>query len=330
MSDAAMHGPGKPGLLRLRLPATSANLGPGFDALAVALDFYLEIEAEPAAEFSIVAGGRDAERCARRDDNLILEAYKTLLEASGRPIIPLDLRMNNGIPLGMGCGSSAAGRLAAIALAVRFGDLGWNSDRILEEAYALEGHPDNVAACWLGGFVAAGCEGRTVRVAQTAPPDPWRAIVVLPAEPLSTTKARAVLPASYSLADAVTNIQSASLLGMAFAQGRADLLRMAMRDRIHQPYRAAICPLLPLLLPLVGRHGILGAALSGAGPAMLVIVENEAALSRAAAAIREASAPTQQIELLACRFVASGAAAEFDRPAPTDSAAAAARNLQPR
>jgi homoserine kinase len=315
MSEPAMD---MPGLLRLRLPATSANLGPGFDAVAIALDFYLEIEAAAAAEFSIEATGRDPERCARLEDNLILEAYKALLAANGRPVIPLAIRMRNGIPLGMGCGSSAAGRLAAIALAVHFGRLGWNTDRVLEEAYALEGHPDNVAACWLGGFVAAGCEGRAVQVARVAPPRQWRAIVALPAEPLSTTKARAVLPAGYSLADAVTNIQSASLLGLAFAQGRADLLRLAMRDRIHQPYRAAICPLLPLLLPLAGRNGILGAALSGAGPAVLVIVESESALDEATAAIRHAASDGQQsVELLICRFETAGGESGLDSAAIT-------------
>lgn len=296
--------------LRLRLPATSANLGPGFDAVAVALDFHLEIEAVPAQQFSIMATGRDAERCARLEDNLILEAYKRLLSANERPVPPLSIRMKNGIPLGMGCGSSAAGRLAAIALAVHFGELDWGTDRILAEAYFLEGHPDNVAACWLGGFVAAACEGPKVHVAQTTPPQGWRAIVALPAEPLATTKARAVLPATYSLADAVSSIQSASLLGLAFAQGRGDLLHMAMRDRIHQPYRAAICPLLPILLPLVGRHGILGAALSGAGPAVLVIVESEAELTEATEAIRQA-AGAQKVELLNCSFVDAGAAREF-------------------
>lgn len=106
--------------LRLRLPATSANLGPGFDSVAVALDFFLDIEADPAAEFSIAAAGRDAERCAQLKDNLILEAYKRILIAHKQPIVPLAIRMSNGIPLGMGCGSSAAGRLAAIALAVHF------------------------------------------------------------------------------------------------------------------------------------------------------------------------------------------------------------------
>ncbi len=239
------------------MPATSANLGPGFDAAAVALDFGLEIEAELASEFFIQATGRDAERCARLDDNLILEIYKELLLSHGRPMVPLAIRMDNGIPLGMGCGSSAAGRLAAIVLAVHFGQLGWSSDRILEEACVLEGHPDNAAACWLGGFVCAANEGRTVHVARVEPPAEWRAIIATPSEPLATSKARAVLPETYSRADAVLNIQAAALLGLAFAQGRGDLLRVAMNDRIHQPYRGPICPLLPRLLPLAGKVGIL-------------------------------------------------------------------------
>ena len=302
-----------PASLRLRLPATSANLGPGFDTVAVALDFHLEIEAVPAAEFFIAATGRDADRCARLDDNLILETYKTLLHGNGRPIVPLGLRMANEIPLGMGCGSSAAARLAAIALAVHFGQLGWDSDHILEEAYALEGHPDNVAACWLGGFVAAACEGRSVYVAQVVPPIGWRAIVALPAEPLSTTKARAVLPASYGIGDVVSNLQSVAILGLAFAQGRADLLRIAMRDRIHQPYRAPICPQLQPLLPLVGEHGILGTALSGAGPAVLVIVDQESNLTAAASAIRTALGAGQEAELITCSFLPIGARQERER-----------------
>jgi homoserine kinase len=294
------------GPLRLRLPATSANLGPGFDAAAVALDFYLEIDAEVAEVFSILASGVDAERCGRLDDNLILEIYKRLLESNGRPILPLALRMENNIPLGMGCGSSAAGRLAAIALANHFGRLGWASERILEEACSLEGHPDNAAACWLGGFVAAASEGGRVHVARVLPPPAWRAIVVLPSEPLATSKARAVLPESYGSGDVVANIQAVSLLGLAFAQGRGDLLRVAMQDRIHQPYRAAICPLLPRLLPLAGMHGILGAALSGAGPAVLVILDGEESLDQAGAAILSAVADLPRPALRVCRFSPDG------------------------
>ncbi len=292
---------------RLRLPATSANLGPGFDAVAVALDFALEIEAEAAQEFAISATGRDAERCGRLHDNLILEIYKDLLEANGRPIVPLSLQVTNAIPLGMGCGSSAAARLAAIALAMHFGELDWDTDRVLEEAYALEGHPDNVAACWLGGFVSAVCEGRNVHVARVEPPAQWRAIVALPAEPLATSKARAVLPATFAMEDVVANLQSVAVLGLAFAQARGDLLRLAMKDRIHQPYRAPICPLLPLLLPLVGKDGILAVALSGAGPAVLVVVEDEARLPAAASIMEKATENRVAAGLIFCRFSRAGA-----------------------
>jgi homoserine kinase len=294
------------GGLRLRLPATSANLGPGFDAAAIALDFYLEIEAEAAAEFSIIATGLNADRCGRLHDNLVIETYKRLLNAADRPVVPLAIKMNNGIPLAMGCGSSAAGRLAAIAMAVHFGALGWDTARILYEAYLLEGHPDNVAACWLGGFVAAACRETTVHVARVTPPEEWRAIVVLPAESLPTSKARAVLPASFPLADVVANIQAVSMLGLAFAQARKDLLGAAMTDRIHQPYRAPICTLLPQVLPLVGKSGIIGAALSGAGPAVLVILESEDAVQAASDAIRNAVGSTEQVNLQVCRFVHAG------------------------
>jgi len=300
------------GALRLRLPATSANLGAGFDAVAVAFDFYLEIEAEAAAEFSIAATGRNSEYIARLENNLILEIYRDLLESNGKPVIPLAIRMNNGIPLGMGCGSSAAGRLGAIALAVHFGGLEWSSERILEEATALEGHPDNVSACWLGGFVVAACEGRRLYVAHVEPPAEWRAIVALPAEPLATSKARAMLPECYPREDVVANIQSAALLGMAFGQARADLLRIAMQDRVHQPYRAPICPMLPRLLPLAGEHGILGAALSGAGPAVLSIVESEERLPEALAAIRSALDDSIEAELKVCRFEPAGACQSFE------------------
>ena len=299
-------------VFRLRLPATSANLGPGFDAAAVALDFYLEIEAEPASEFSIAATGRNQERCSRIENNLILETYRDLLRSNERPVVPLAIRMVNNIPLAMGCGSSAAGRLAAIALAVHFGQLDWSSERIVEETSVLEGHPDNAAACWLGGFVACASEGRRVHVARVVPPAEWRAIAVLPAQPLPTSKARALLPAEYSRVDVVANIQFAALLGLAFAQARGDLLRIAMNDRIHQPFRAPICPFLPRLLPLAGDHGILGVALSGAGPAVLVVVGSVESLAPASTAIRSALEGLPEPELMVCRLLPTGASQCFE------------------
>lgn len=319
------------GMLKLRLPATSANLGPGFDTAAVALDFYLEIEAEAAGEFSIAATGRDADRCGRMDENLVLDLYRRVLAENGCEVVPIAIRMRNEIPLGMGCGSSAAGRLAALAMAVHFGRLGWDEERIIAEAAELEGHPDNVAACWLGGFVAAGeyrgqgsgVRGH-VRVARVVPPREWRALVVLPSEPLATSKARAVLPQSYSRSDVVSNLQAVALLGLAFAQGRGELLEAAMADRIHQPYRAAICPQLSHLLPLAGRDGILGVALSGAGPAVLVMVAGEESVAAACDAVRVALTSMAEPEVMVCRFEEDGAGASW-RAASRETAANSTR-----
>jgi len=299
-------------VFRLRLPATSANLGPGFDAAAVALDFYLEIEAEPASEFSIAATGRNQERCSRIENNLILETYKGLLQSHGRPVVPLAIRMANDIPLAMGCGSSAAGRLAAIALAVYLANwIGAPSASSKRPAFWKATQTIPRHAGW-AGFVACASEGRQVHVVRVIPPAAWRAIAVLPAQPLPTSKARALLPAEYSRADVVANIQSVALLGLAIAQARGDLLRIAMKDRIHQPFRAPICPFLPRLLPLAGNQGILGVALSGAGPAVLVIVGSEDSLMPASTAIRGALEGLPEPELVVCHLLSAGASQCFE------------------
>ena len=290
----------------MRLPATSANLGSGFDTAAIALDFFLEIEAESAERFSIEATGRDSEVCSRLENNLIVSTYTNVLSQHTSEVHPLAIRMKNDIPLGMGCGSSAAGILAATAMAAHFGKLNWSGGRILEEACALEGHPDNAAACWVGGFVAAAMEGRSVHTVRVEPPDEWRAIVVFPGQGLRTSAARAVLPTSYTTEQVVTNLQSVSILGLAFAQGRGDLLATAMRDRIHQPYRSGLCPLLPKLLPLAGKEGILGVALSGAGPGVLVIVRSESEAVHACEAIKSALSGDPAC-LALTRFQSSGA-----------------------
>ena len=297
---------------QMRFPATSANLGAAFDTGAVAMGFHLEVSAEVAQQFSIAATGRNADLCSKLEDNLILETYRELLIREDRAVTPLAISMHNEIPLGMGCGSSAAGRLAAIALAVHFGELGWSGEQILAEACAQEGHPDNAGACWLGGLVVAACEGKLVHAARVEPPSDWRAMVVLPSDPLATSKARALLPTEYSRADAVANIQAAALLGLAFAQRRGDLLRPAMADRMHQPYRAELCPLLPKLLPLAGRDGVLGVALSGAGPSVLLILAGDAAVPGATAAAREAlGGEGDLVEVLSVGFESRGGQDSF-------------------
>ena len=198
---------------KLALPATSANLGPAFDAAALAMDFYIKIAARTADEFSIVASGRDQEICGAVQNHLILNTYREVLCASGRTITPLSLSIANDIPIGKGCGSSAAARLAGIALAVHFGRLKWNDSQIIGEASRREHHPDNASACWMGGLTVARMSGEAqAQVAVIRPKGKWPLLLAVPDQPLSTEEARRVLPAQYSRADAVTNIQNSMLL----------------------------------------------------------------------------------------------------------------------
>jgi homoserine kinase len=261
--------------LRLRLPATSANLGPGFDALGLAMALYLTIEATVAEGFHIDASGRDAEQCGVIEDNLILTTYVDVLASEGILARRLHLKLHNEIPLGMGCGSSASALLAGVLLANHFGDLNWSRQQILDEACRREGHPDNVAACYLGGMTISSVFKDSVVTATCGEKLDWSLLLALPAGGLATSKARALLPANYPRADAVANIQATALLVAAFCQGRPDLLRTAMQDRLHQPYRMEACPLLPLLLPLAEDPAVLGVALSGAGPSILLIAEQK-------------------------------------------------------
>ena len=280
--------------LHLRLPATSANLGPGFDALGLAMALYLTIDAVEAEAFSIRATGRNADLCGDADHSLIFSTYSSVLAANGKAVMPLHLELENEIPLGMGCGSSAAALLAGVLLANHFGELNWTGQQILEEACRREGHPDNVAASFLGGMTASADDGSRIITATCGRNINWKLLVALPSASLATEKARALLPATYSRADAVANVQNTALLVSAFALNRGDLLRAAMQDRIHQPYRMEACPLLPRLLSLNGTPGVLGVALSGAGPSVLVIAE-EAAEGLAAAIRKAADDPDLEI-----------------------------------
>ena len=217
----------------------------------------------------------------------------------------LRLRVNNGIPLGMGCGSSAAALIAGVLLANRFGGLNWTRQQVLEEACRREGHPDNVAACMLGGLTASSMRDGRVTAAMLGGELPWRLLLALPRESLATEKARALLPSTYARADAVTNVQASALLVAAFALGRADLLFEGTRDRLHQPYRSAACPLLPRLLPLAANAGIWSVTLSGAGPSVLLIADPASAVEEQRQRIREA-AEDSSLEVLETR-IAGGA-----------------------
>jgi len=298
-----------PQAIDLLLPATSANLGPAFDAAALALELFLKVRARASEQFSVVASGRNRDICGRVQDHLILTTYREVLQAEGKTIQPLALRIDNQAPIGKGCGSSASARLAGIALAVHFGGLDWTDSRIVGEASRREHHPDNAAACWMGGLAVARMSNHgEAQIARIAPTGKWPLLLAVPRESLSTEKARSVLPLNYSRADTVTNIQNSMLLLASFVQGRPDLLSSSLEDRIHQPYRATLCPLLPALQKLGCSSAILGVALSGAGPSVLIFLRPEAKMARTRSQIAaHLRAHRISAELIATRISSDGA-----------------------
>jgi homoserine kinase len=275
--------------VRVRVPASSANLGPGFDCFAAALGLYLELEVSEAAGFELVT-----DLGVRRDrSNLAVSSFERLVSASG-----YRFELRSQIPLSGGLGSSAAavvaGLLAASALA------GEGERSLLALASEVEGHPDNVAAALLGGIVVC-ADGLTQRI---DPPAGLAALLVVPERAVRTAQARAALPASVPLADAVHNTAHGALLMLGLAGGDLDLVAAGLSDRLHQPYRAHLYPRSAELLERAVSLGALGATISGAGPAVLVWTRSESR-EDVAAAVREYAAGWAQVH--AVPFASGGA-----------------------
>lgn len=261
------------GWRRVRVPASSANLGPGFDALGLALSIYLECRFRPAEALTIRARGRDADLISTGEDNLIWQTAQQVARDLGETLAPIELEIDNDIPLGKGLGSSAAALTAGVVIADQLLGLGWKPPRILDEAARIEGHPDNVAACVLGSIVASAIDQHgAARAVRLVLPEKYNVAVVVPDFILPTSEARKVLPETYSRADAVFNVQRSALLIAALLTGTSSAFPAALEDRIHQPYRAKLVPGLAEMLAL-RAPGLLGCALSGAGPSVLVFYE---------------------------------------------------------
>lgn len=257
----------------LRVPASSANLGPGFDAVGLALDIPLECRFEPAGELTIRSSGRDSELIPETEENLIWQTALAVAQDTGERLPFVSLEIRNEIPIGKGLGSSAAALTAGVVIADRLLGLGWKPLRILDEAARLEGHPDNVAPCVLGSIVASAIDsGGVARAVRLELPARWGVAVVVPDFILPTVEARAVLPETVSRKDAVFNVQRAALLMAAMATGSPAAFPVAFEDRLHQPYRARLVPGLDEILRL-RAPGLLGCVLSGAGPSILVFYE---------------------------------------------------------
>ena len=231
------------------------------------------------------ARGRDRTICENLDSNLLLQTYRDVLNANRKTEVPLALKIDNEIPIGKGLGSSAAARLAGIALASHFGGMRWTDEQIIEEAAQREGHPDNAAACWLGGFVVVGgkssVDGSGFSAYRPKIRASWPLLLAVADHELSTEQARAALPENYRRQDAVLNVQNAMRLALAFSAGDSSLLASALADKVHQPYRSELCPLLGPLRALAGSHGIIGAVLSGAGPSVLLFLDSRKSVKRA-------------------------------------------------
>ena len=257
----------------VRVPASSANLGPGFDTLGLALAIHLECRFRPSEKLEIRLSGRDISGIPADNSNLIWQTAVQVAEAQGRTMPPLRLEVHNEIPLGKGLGSSASALTAGVAIANGALDLGWDAHRVLDEAARIEGHPDNVAAAVLGSITTAaiGADGVT-RAIRLEIPDSFSFAIVCPNFELATKGMRGVLPDCYSREDAIFNLQRATLLVAALATGAKDVFPDALFDRLHQPYRMHSVPGMKEILDL-RAPGLLGCAMSGAGPSMLVLYE---------------------------------------------------------
>jgi homoserine kinase len=247
----------------VRVPASSANLGPGYDTMAAAVSLHLDLEVEETGEFSLDPGGLEV---STGRDNLVVRAFESLHPADG-----ISFRLNSQIPLARGLGSSAAAIVAGLFAADHLFELALDREEMLARASEIEGHPDNVAAAIYGGFVVCGKgEGGVPVATRFDPPDGLEGIVVIPPEEVSTKLAREAIPAEVPLADAVANVSAAAQLVLGLRSADLDLVARGLGDHLHQPRRRHLYPRSMEIVDLARGLGALGATISGAGPTVLV------------------------------------------------------------
>jgi homoserine kinase len=289
--------------VRVRVPATTANLGPGFDCLGLALTLYNRIEAHEAESLRIDAEGEGAGVIPRDASNLVYQAMKRAYAAAGRACPSLFIRQVNAIPFGRGLGSSAAAVVGGLAAANALMGNPLDKGVLLKIAFSLEGHPDNAAPCLFGGLTAAAVERGEVRYARALPDERFSFAAMIPDFELPTKKARGALPESYPQADAVQNVGWAVLMYAALEQGRADLLKTASQDKLHQPYRKALVPGFDEANACAVDAGAFAAFLSGAGPTIMAVFErsDEGFMRRLDEGLRGVSGDWKALRLECCQ-----------------------------
>ena len=256
------------------VPATSANVGCAFDCAAIALNLHLKVEfaASDSGGFRISYKGQNADRVPLDDSNLVLQSFLRTLKHFERSASGGHFAIESDIPVGVGLGSSAAAIVAGILLGTHHCEKEIDPRVVLRLAMEMEGHPDNVTAAFLGGFVVAASVGDPAEVLACKAPVPSELdfIVVTPNVPIPTSEARAILPKMYSRADTVSNLQRALLLAAQCFSGKFELTQEIFRDRLHQPYRSRLIPGLGACLD-VQHPGLVGVFVSGAGSSVLAI-----------------------------------------------------------
>lgn len=253
----------------VRAPASSANLGPGFDSLGLSVPLYTTLRVTPQAVTEVVPLGPELENTPADESNYVYKAMLLAAKRAGQDLPPARIEIETEVPLARGLGSSAAALVAGVVAGNELLGRPLDDPAVLDVTAREEGHPDNVAPALFGGIVVATLDKLGTHYVRLDPPANLGVTVLVPDFELSTSKARAVLPREYSRADAVHALSHAALLAAALAGGRLDLLKHAMQDYIHQIWRAPLVPGLSDILDDAHKHGALGAALSGAGPTVL-------------------------------------------------------------
>lgn len=269
-------------MVRVTVPATTANLGPGFDCLGLALCLFNSVTLERSETFGLTVVGEGAECLPRDQSNLVYRAAVAMHQAAGIGLPPLHVRVANEVPLRRGLGSSAAAIVGGLVAANALNGSPLDDSEILRLACQLEGHPDNVAAALFGGLVVSTCTDGEVEYARLGVPQGVRAVVFIPDDEMPTDRARSVLPPRVSREDAVFNVGRATLLVAAFSTGRLNLLKVATEDKLHQQYRRELFPSMDKFFDAAREAGALGVFLSGAGSAILALTSGaESPVARA-------------------------------------------------
>ena len=261
--------------VKVRVPATSANLGPGFDCLGIALNLYNRLEAHEDDRLRVEVEGDGAEYIPADDSNLTVQALRRVYDVAGRPYRGFFLRQINGIPLSRGLGSSAAAIVGGVLAANALLGSPLDKQELLRIACAIEGHPDNVTPCLFGGLTASALDGGRVHFVRTLPAPRLSFAAMVPEFDLPTKKARQALPECYVKADAVHNVGRAVLMYAALEQGIGYVLKAAGDDRLHQPYRKSLIPGWDDVNAAACDAGALTVFLSGAGPTVMAVYEKQ-------------------------------------------------------